>query len=573
MSLLQAGDEKYLHIISDYQEFPEEALEEIRQERMVEQKELLLPPCRVEMVLGLEGRLFVILPTGVSTSLPFASNAPFIQDPARLKIKDPETSPTNRWLLDRVGNLAANSSLAWLKNNKVDRKQRANAYDLVPGNRREYDSLDASVSKIVCDAFDRELTAKPFIMTDGGELVEQENCVVTPPEIISIWSSEQASVFFDEDKRPLLNRHISDENRGKLIHLEWVDEINKSRIMEVLENRRLPRPDSWMKLLTLWNYIAPLITGYRINSTAKNVNIIPVQGKEVLCAGSEVVRLGEKKLLQSQNDWDFLSRYLLVMNPNWTVTLAEYRRRAREGTDGDFTQMVENAYSVLQVLGLDETSDAAKVIERVSRDFFSSEKIRKSDCIRLAQICAKLDVPVGEDFSFSKQNGRLSGKGEKVIVDVDGDLDLYADAEWIRNHGLHGDYMKHYESCTREEWRRWIRGGSSSCITFIPIVHVRSRIFGHDRIRALLSERGYTEEPRFPFKTDSFFLEDWDFAPEHWETWNKQVKKQQNYIGRLFDRFLKQPVPVIEKSLKARVLHEAYTGSTKEVTQSPLIPV
>ena len=51
-------------------------------------------------MLGAKGRLYVVLPTGVETALPFACNAPFIQDPARLKIKDPETSPTNRWLLN-----------------------------------------------------------------------------------------------------------------------------------------------------------------------------------------------------------------------------------------------------------------------------------------------------------------------------------------------------------------------------------------------------------------------------------------------------------------------------------------
>jgi len=28
-------------------------------------------------------------------------------NPARLKIKDPETSPTNRWLLERAGQVAA----------------------------------------------------------------------------------------------------------------------------------------------------------------------------------------------------------------------------------------------------------------------------------------------------------------------------------------------------------------------------------------------------------------------------------------------------------------------------------
>jgi hypothetical protein len=87
-------DKKYLLIRSQREEFPAEALEEIKQERMVSvSEESSFPPCRVEIVLGMEGRLFVILPTGVTTNLPFACNAPFVQDPARLKIKDPDISP------------------------------------------------------------------------------------------------------------------------------------------------------------------------------------------------------------------------------------------------------------------------------------------------------------------------------------------------------------------------------------------------------------------------------------------------------------------------------------------------
>src|SRR5208282_4152270 len=96
--------------------FPADALSEIRQERLLgADQEADFPACKVEIVLGAKGRLFVVLPTGVETSLPFASNAPFIQDPARLKIKDPETSPTNRWLLERVGSLAASVMLQWIE--------------------------------------------------------------------------------------------------------------------------------------------------------------------------------------------------------------------------------------------------------------------------------------------------------------------------------------------------------------------------------------------------------------------------------------------------------------------------
>ena len=65
--------------------FPTEAAEEILVERGVGAEDLHLPPCRVEIVMGLseENRLYVVLPTGAGLDLPFSCNAPFIQDPAR----------------------------------------------------------------------------------------------------------------------------------------------------------------------------------------------------------------------------------------------------------------------------------------------------------------------------------------------------------------------------------------------------------------------------------------------------------------------------------------------------------
>ncbi len=100
MALHDKPDDAYLIARSADEAFPADALSEIRQERLLgADQEADFPACKVEIVLGAKGRLFVVLPTGVETSLPFASNAPFIQDPARLKIKDPETSPTNQMAL------------------------------------------------------------------------------------------------------------------------------------------------------------------------------------------------------------------------------------------------------------------------------------------------------------------------------------------------------------------------------------------------------------------------------------------------------------------------------------------
>src|SRR3546814_18226205 len=112
MALDEKANDPFLLVRSDEEAFPAEALDEIRNERMLGAEDSGdFPPCRVEIVLGAKGRLYVVLPTGVETTLLFACNEPFLQDPARIKIKDPEPSTTKRWLLNRAGHTTASAMI------------------------------------------------------------------------------------------------------------------------------------------------------------------------------------------------------------------------------------------------------------------------------------------------------------------------------------------------------------------------------------------------------------------------------------------------------------------------------
>ena len=128
LTLTGEDTRRLLLLQSAAEALPPEAVEELRAERDVE--DLHLPPCEVEVVLGLSQpqRLYVVLSTGAELPLPFSINAPFIQDPARMKIKDPATSPTNRWLLERAGRLVAETMLQWLGNRSMSLDDRAAAY-------------------------------------------------------------------------------------------------------------------------------------------------------------------------------------------------------------------------------------------------------------------------------------------------------------------------------------------------------------------------------------------------------------------------------------------------------------
>ena len=92
-----------LVIHSEAEPFPATALEEVRDERG--STELDLPPAAVQIVLSndIEHHLYTVLPTDVKPYLPFSFNVRSFRI-SKKEIKHPATSPTNQWLLRRIGN-------------------------------------------------------------------------------------------------------------------------------------------------------------------------------------------------------------------------------------------------------------------------------------------------------------------------------------------------------------------------------------------------------------------------------------------------------------------------------------
>ena len=219
MALHDNADEAFLIARSDPESFPEDALAEIRQERMLTADEHAdFPACSIEIVLGVEGRLYVVLPTGDKTALPFACNAPFMQDPTRMKIRSPETSPTNRWLLARAGKLAAETMLGWLRQSDSDPVERAGVYGLMPNVDREDTSLEGTCGTIVEQAFAEAVQEEEFLLTEDGRLVGEEKSIIISRSIFNVWPSAQAAALFDDEDRPALSHHVSDQDRKNLLN-------------------------------------------------------------------------------------------------------------------------------------------------------------------------------------------------------------------------------------------------------------------------------------------------------------------------------------------------------------------
>jgi hypothetical protein len=569
MALGEKADNPFLLVRSAEEAFPADALDEIRNERMLGAEDSGdFPPCRVEIVLGAKGRLYVVLPTGVETTLPFACNAPFIQDPARLKIKDPETSPTNRWLLNRAGALAASAMTEWLQQTKTSARNRADAYGLLPDVDREAITLEGSCGAIVELAFADAIDDRPILLTENGELVAAKGAIAVPLPIFDIWPADQAVALLDAESRPALCQHVSVKDRTKLVHWGLVEEFSKSDLLQRLRSNHLPRPSTWRHLLNLWSYIAPEVTAWQCHD-ADRLRIVPVQGKEVLYAASEIVRLGEKKLLQSEDDWEFLAGHLIVLNQNWTRFLADQRRENADG--GGRGDPAQGAFAVLKKIGLEDTSDVNAVIERVAADYFGSEQPKLAECVQLAQIAAKLGVTIGASFRYASADRTLRAIGKGVLFDENGALEELLPETVQQTQLLHADYVANFKSCSREDWLRWVGSGRSGLMTFAPFVQKSRHIFGRQQLATEAQARGLRGNLHYHFVTSEFVIEDWDFPADYWKHWEALSKTDPGVWAKVAGRILEQRDTYWSRASNARLSHVSTTGSTRTVTYDPLL--
>jgi hypothetical protein len=233
---------------------------------------------------------------------------------------------------------------------------------------------------------------------------------------------------------------VSIADRQKLIHWGAVESVEKSDVIDVLESKHLPRPNTWRQLMMLWAYLSSEVSVHRYYRSHTGVKIVPVQGRDVLYAADEVVRLGEKKLLHSDEDWNFLAERLLVLNQNWPRFLADQRRKAEDRGDAARGQEIEDAYGLLEKLGLTQASDVSEVIQQVANEFFTQENCDIEDCIRLAQLAASLGAAVSQTFQFVTRDGYRTPVKDCIVADVQNDLDAFVNRDWYEGHVLHEDY-------------------------------------------------------------------------------------------------------------------------------------
>jgi hypothetical protein len=567
-------NEKYLLIRSGEESFPEDAQEEIRRtRRRREDEETNLPPCRVELVLGTGGRLFVVLPTEGETGLPFACNAPFTQLPDKTKIKNPGKSPTNRWLLERCGKLAANAMIEWLARDNLSLAERALAYSLLPEPASGGSSLEDACADIVAEVFAETLKDACVLLADNGETFKAGESLVFPKELFDVWPAEKLSSLLDASARPALSREIHPDHQRRLIQWRLVDEFERSDLLALLRQKRLPKPETWYHLMHLWAYIAPdLQTRWGYSSESDELCIVPVRGKRTLYPANEVSRLGEKKLLQSEEDWEFLSQYLLVLDQKWPRYLTEQRRLAQEAADGTLAETVEAAYTALDAVALTDSSDIDSLIEQVAAKFFSNKDARLPECVRLAQIAAALGADLGDAFQFVTKDGHLASPDATILFDSDGGLEEFLPEASRGPRLLHPDYARSFTSCTREDWFDWIRSGKAGLWTFMPLVEKETYAGFRRKLDDELRRRGYNDPVEPTYKDPYFYIKDWDFESSLWEDWCASESENMKIWEDIVRRLLAEDSSYWSKKASAKLFEESRNRSVRVLVQRGLPP-
>ena len=513
-----ADDEKLLVLQSEAIPFPAEAAEEIRAERGVGADDLRLPPCRVEIVLGLseENRIYVVLPTGAGLDLPFSCNAPFIQDPARFAIKDPATSPTNRWLLERTGKLSAKAMLQWLGNDDLAPKDRATAYDLLKGAVQFAPGLDGTCSQIIMESMLAELKGQRVVLTTDGKLAKSGECVSLPEELFSVWESEQLLKLF----APAGNHLLASEADGYVHKIKshgWIKTIDSECALQRLEqSENVPCPASWPQLHALWSFVQDEINYDYSNERRRRMKIVPVDGSKVLQASNGVVRLSSRRDLLSPEDWKFVMDYAPTVNGEWLTWLTKLAPKKTPA----WNEKTDSGYSLLQALALHEPSSVDRIAAQASLRIFTGKEVALADCVRVAHIMAALGASIPDGFRYVSKDLRLRDVSHAVVVDETSSIEDIVPPAWAKEHLLHEDYSHNFQSCKAEAWKKWIRTPGSKLLLFVPIIEQKQQLYSRSSATRFATARGANEPAEFHYRRDDFTVVDFGFPPalvKHWE--------------------------------------------------------
>ncbi|HXJ61002.1 MAG TPA: ATP-binding protein [Verrucomicrobiae bacterium] len=565
--LTGASTEELLLIRSEEEAFPEDVVSEIRQERNAD--DLHLPPCSVELVLGLDGdqRLFVVLPAGTDVDLPFSINAPFLQDPARQKIKEPEVSPCNRWLLERAGRLAGEAMVAWLGKEQLTAEHRAEAYGLLREPIIDAADLTTSATMQVMDAMLAAVADEPLILTTEDELAPVGECSALPSALHEVWDPKELTRVFAPAAEHLLSPKVSGRAVRALQAHGWIETISNETALELLKLRSVvPKPTTWARLQVLWNWVEENIGWDWNGERRRTLRIVPVEGQASLQPGEEVIRVSSRGQQLSEADWNFISNLAMAIDQEWIARLNKLKSK-----EDDEEQHA--VLALLEAIGLHEPSPVDRIAAQASRRLVARDSIPEKDCVRIAHIFAALDATVPDDFRYATGAPYLQRVNENPIVfDAYGEVEALVPKAWAEQHLLLPDYVKEFKSCTKERWFEWAYSSKSKLHAFIPLIPQTHELDSRRHLGEFLLARGGENPKEYRYRNDRFVVDDFDFPPEIRSFWQTQTTANPRLWADVVKGMLLDPLVSWKHAFRVNVRQVSSQRTTGVLNCGSLVP-
>lgn len=501
--------QELLLIESEDADFPEDAVQEIREERNLDSEEFSMPPCKLEVVLGLthENRFFVVLPTGYEPDLPFSVNAPFLQDPARFGIKDPETSPTNQWLIQRTGELVAETFTQWITNEQLSLEERSRAYGLCPvdsrsrnyWSRKPFDYAEETIRQSFYS-----LIEDHSILSLDGDVHPAEVGISIPDALHDVWSNDILKQLFASNGSVLLSRFVPTEVIRELSERSWIDVYEDSEILDHFKDwAYLPKPMEWDKLSKLWEY-AEGQSG-RSGSSLKELPLHPVKGDNRLAAGNQVIRTATRFERFSKADASFLLGNVKEVDHDWLEWITQ---RKKEGCALGY------ADRVISLCGLNEPARAEFLATQAANNLFAIDECDIEDVVRLAHIFASIDAELPESFHYVCKDDTMRKPSEQISLADQFGIDERIPLDWFDEHCLHEDYYQQNATCSSEAWYKWAKSKKSRLWLGLPLVESILGAYSKRAFENLIARHGGHPPKSYQYKREDFELLTYDFPEE-----------------------------------------------------------
>lgn len=518
------GDDskKYLYVRSASEAFPPLAVKELIEERSISQEDAeSFPPVHVDLVLGAEGRVHVVLPTHIKTSLPFAFNAPFLPDPARDKILDPNFSHLNRWLLERVGRLAAESMLAWVTDETLTLDKRVYGYDFLPNKPVESSSaLEDVIEREVTKQFVTLTSTEPVWLGNDERVHNVTDLMIVPREVYSIWTWKQMSFLWQPRQYVPIHSKISDSIRYRLIQWGWVQPLEPKNVISRLDSSIVPKPDTWEALFNLWAFYAS--SGHRHVAVRDKVRLLPVLGLNQLQDTLTVIRIRKDAMIEeSEFSRNIIQTHCHILDERW-IQYLEYTRQTRpEDTSTVIVSKLADEFRIDSVTQLQTLH--ARIWQTVTQ--FGS--LTNETAIGLAQLAAEWDVQVPDTFRYVTGKGQFSSV-EKGIYNSDSEeaKRLVPPELWLSS-SLHSDYFLESLICAKARWIDWAASPKSR-LRQCPLPN-EQKIEFHSKVALIkhLERFDIREIPSPELINPTYRIDDWDFPDEYWTFWEAKERSDE----------------------------------------------